>query len=181
MDFNVNTNNAPTVEEAVQDWSQVSPTDVEILPDFIEPTPGVYALAIPQCRFKKSDNGNIGLSWVFQVTKPVTKLNPQDLDTPVGALFSIYHSHKAAAFAAKLMKAILGDQFEGMQNLGQAAAAIESNFTKTYNIQAKVTIRVSSNKETGETYRNIELSNIQPIQAIALPEWVKAYTPKDAK
>lgn len=181
--MNINMN--PTAQTAApigDDWSTTAPTAVEILPDFVEPTEGVYILSIPQCRFKPSENtGQIGLTWVFQVIEPISKLNPQDLDTPPGALFSLYHGPKAVAFAAKLMKAILGDQFEQMQNLGQAAMAIEANFTQAYNIQAKVTIRQSTNKDTGETYRNIELSSIQPVQAKPLPEGVKAYTPKDAK
>ena len=181
----INMNPNPTTQaqdpSMAEDWSTIAPSAVEILPDFIEPTEGVYVLSIPQCRFKKADSGKIGLTWVFQVIEPISKLNPQDLDTPAGALFSLYHGPKAVAFAAKLMKAILGEQFDNMQNLGQAAAAIEANFTQAYNIQAKVTIRTSSNAETGETYRNIDISNIQPVQAKQLPEGVKAYTPKDAK
>lgn len=152
--------------------------DVEAAPDFVEPPTGDYLLGISKAGIeeflskKAKEEGKepvTRIRFIYTVKKVHQLADANELQPAEGSLFSenFQGTSEGLRYFKKRVQDILGgaDKIKGA-TIKDICNELEAG---GYEFNARVTLKVTKDKETGNEYRNVNLRVTKAAQAAELP------------
>lgn len=157
--------NAPTKNVTILDLDammDIKMDEVETLPDFVTPPPGIYTLKVKEAKIEKYKSKGepdvqkqrIRMSYVIMETKEVAAGN---LPVADGSLFSetFMATEDGIKFFKKAAMGALGvDSFEGASIKDVIDGLADAEFA------ARISVRSTVDKETKQVYENVSVRAI---------------------
>ncbi len=145
--------------------------EVADLVSFSNPPAGTHIYGVVHCAtdvMGKDEKEQACIKIIYQKLETIEKVNESDLDAAVGSIFSenFGNSEDGKKYLKARLKDIFGEEISG--SFKPYLQALQEKKMSEYML--KMTTAIHTSKSNGQTYENVRIKAIEPVQPVDLPE-----------